>query len=1048
MKKLIILFAIGVGLSAQAQKQVDINTLKAMQPRSIGPAGMSGRITSIDAVVSDPNTIVIGSASGGVFKSTNGGDTWTPIFDEQANLNIGSVAIQQSNPDVIWVGTGEGNPRNSLNLGDGIYKSTDGGRSWKKMGLEKTMNIHRILIHPTNPDIIYAGVIGNPYAEHADRGVFKTIDGGQTWEKILHTNDTSGVADMIMDPANPDKLFVAMWQHRRTPWSFMSGGPGSGLFMTIDGGKNWKKLDKSSGLPDGPLGRIGLGVARSNPKRVYALVEATKNGLYRSDDGGLSWELVNSDPRWVTNRPFYFQDLAVDPQNENRIYFIYQIISYSMDGGKTFEQLPEGSGLHADHHALWINPKDGRLMYNGNDGGFGISRDRGMTWLAESSLPLGQYYHINVDNQVPYNVMGGLQDNGSWHGPGYTFKSGGILNEYWTSVQGGDGFDVMADPSDPNWIYGMSQGGNLGKYNLVTGERSTIRPPAEDPKKPYRFNWNAALAQDPFDPNTIYYGSHLLHKSVNKGNSWETISSDLTTNDSSKIDQSNNGGLSIDITGAESYCTIITIAPSPKQQGVIWVGTDDGNVQLTRDGGKNWTNFRGKIPGMPIGAWIPQIQTSKHHAGEAFVVANDYRRGDFKPYIFRTTDFGKTWTRLVDEKKVRGYALCVIQDPAEPNLIFAGTEHGLWVSFDNGMHFQQWKNGYPSVSTYDMAIQEREADLVIATFGRALYILDNIRPLRAIAANKGVMPAEKRLTAFPIGEAWQYNVRNAPGMENAAWGIYQGTNKKRGVPLTYYIHPLPQDSSAKGLDSIKVSIYNMKNELVRNLKVKADTGLNVRMWSFEQNGFRMAGSMRGGGTPGGLPVLAGTYKVVYSLGKHADSSTVVVKDDPATTDKTAEKLAKAAMVERIKKINDRLLMAMDRLNESDEVVKKIEAQLTNVNGKEADSLRKATKSIKEAMKALREYMSGKPKEKQGYYGGFASDVTPLSQLNIAYRYTLGKATAPGEQEEKLLQLADKMSAEAIEKVNKFFNDTWKAYRQLAESTKLNLFKDYSPISAN
>ena len=1052
MKKVLLLFAIGLGCAASAQvgRQVDLSSFKNMQPRSIGPAGMSGRITSIDAVPSNPNLVVAASASGGLWKSINGGDTWLPIFDEQPTLNIGSVAIQYSNPNVIWAGTGEGNPRNSLNLGEGMYKTADGGKTWKKAGLEKTMNIHRILIHPANPDIVYAGVIGNPYAEHPERGVYKTINGGETWERILFTNDTSGVADMIMDPSNPDKLFVAMWQHRRTPWSFMSGGSGSGLYMTVNGGKSWSKLDKSNGLPAGSLGRIGLGISRSNPNRVYALVEATKNGLYRSDDGGYSWELVNSDARWVTNRPFYFQEIAVDPQNENRLYLIYQILSASMDGGKSFEQLPEGSGLHADHHALWINPLDGRLIYNGNDGGFGISRDRGQTWLAENSLPLGQFYHINVDNQVPYNVMGGMQDNGSWHGPGYTFKSGGILNEYWTSVQGGDGFDVQSDPSDPNWVYAMSQGGNLGKYNLTTGERWVIRPPAEQPKKPLRFNWNAALAQDPFDPATIYYGSHLLHRSTNRGASWETISPDLTTNDSAKIDQSNNGGLSIDITGAESFCTILTIAPSPKQQGVIWVGTDDGNVQLTRDGGKSWTNFRGKIPGMPVGAWIPQIQPSKHNAGEAFIVCNDYRRGDFKPYIFRTTDYGKTWSRLIDEKKVRGYALCMIQDPAEPNLLFVGTEHGLWVSFDNGASFQQWKNGYPSVSTYDMAIQEREADLVIATFGRALYILDNIRPLRSIAASKGQLISGKRLTAFPIGEARQYNVRNAPGMENAAWGIYQGTNKKRGAPLTFLVQPQPGDSTAKGLDSATVRIYNQQHQLIRTLRVKAESGLNIRHWTFEQDGFRLANSPRGGGSvpPPGLPVVAGSYKVIYQLGNSMDSAMVTVKDDPSSGDKTAEKMAKAAMMEKIRKVNDVLAKALDQLNEADEVVKKIENQLKDVKDTSSDSLRSSTRRIKETLKAIRENIVGKPKEKQGYYGGFAADVTPLSQLNLAYRYTLGRAAAPGVQEEKLLELAREMATESIRAVNAFFQIDWKAYRTLAENTKINLFKEYKELTAN
>ncbi len=405
------------------------------------------------------------------------------------------------------------------------------------------------------------------------------------------------------------------------------------------------------------------------------------------------------------------------------------MISVSEDGGKTFKVVIPYNGIHPDHHAFWISPKDPKFIIDGNDGGIGITRDRGKTWIFDEKLPVGQFYHINVDNEMPYNVMGGMQDNGSWRGPAYTWMSGGIKNYYWENLWGGDGFDVMPDPQDANWVYAMSQGGSLGKYNVKTGEQWFIRPPVPDLKVPLRFNWNAALAQDPFDPATIYYGSQYLHKSINKGASWETISPDLTTNDSAKIDQSKNGGLSIDITGAENFCTIMTIAPSPKEKGVIWVGTDDGNVQLTRDGGKTWTNFRGKIPGMPLAHGYPQIQTSKHNGGEAFVVCNDYRRGDFKPYLFRTTDYGKTWNRIADEKKVNGYVICVLQDPAEPNLLFVGTEHGLWVSFDKGSSFQQWKNGYPSVSTYDMAIQEREADLVIASFGRAIWVLDNIRPL-------------------------------------------------------------------------------------------------------------------------------------------------------------------------------------------------------------------------------------------------------------------------------------------------------------------------------
>jgi len=719
---LFLLLVMIISNASFAQK-IGLDQLKSWKPRNIGPAGMSGRITAIDAVVTDPNTIYLGAASGGVWQTVNQGASWEAVFEEQPILNIGSIAIQQSNPSTVWVGTGEGNPRNSISLGEGMYKTIDGGKSWKKMGLEKTRNIHRIIVDPSNPNTVYAGAIGNPYAEHPERGVFKTTNGGETWDKILFTNDTSGVADMIMDPSNPNKLFVAMWQHRRTPWSLSSGGPGSGLYMTFDGGKNWKKLGEKEGLPAGNLGRIGLAISRSNPNRVYALVEATKNGLYKSDDGGQTWSLMNSNPEFVSTRPFYFQEIACDPQNENRLWLIYQMISKSDDAGKNFDVVIPYNGIHPDHHAFWIHPTNPNFIIDGNDGGIGITRDKGKTWLFDEKLPVGQFYHINVDNEMPYNVMGGMQDNGSWRGPAYTWMSGGIKNYYWDNLWGGDGFDVMPDKDDASWVYAMSQGGSVGRYNVKTGESWYVKPPAPDLKTTLRFNWNAAIAQDPFSNSTIYFGSQHLHRSTNKGASWEIISPDLSTNDSAKIDQRNNGGISIDITGAENFCTIMTIAPSSKDNNVIWAGTDDGNVQLTKDGGKTWTNFRGKIPGLPVGAWIPQIQASRFNAAEAFVVANDYRRGDFKPYIFRTTDFGKTWTRLVDEKKVIGYALCVLQDPTEPNLIFAGTEQGLWVSLDNGNSFQQWKNGYPSVSTYDLAIQEREADLVIATFGRALWIL-------------------------------------------------------------------------------------------------------------------------------------------------------------------------------------------------------------------------------------------------------------------------------------------------------------------------------------
>lgn len=1043
MRLMIFLFLFCT-LSATAQK-LSLEQFKNWKPRNIGPAGMSGRVTSVDVVHGSPDTWVIGAASGGVWKTENAGANWTPLFDDQPTLNIGSVAIQQSNPNVIWAGTGEGNPRNSINLGEGIYKTLDGGKTWKLMGLEKTRGLHRIIIDPANPEVVYAAAIGNPYAEHPERGVFKTTDGGNSWNRILYTNDTSGVADLAMDPSNPNKLIANMWQHRRTPWSFKSGGPGSGLFITYDGGRNWKKLGKEDGLPAGDYGRIGIAFARSMPSRVYAMVEATKNGLYVSNDGGSRWELVTADPRIVTNRPFYFQDIAVDTKNENRLYSIHDIVEVSEDGGKSFRTMLPYSGIHPDHHAWFIHPDDPNFILDGNDGGIGISRDRGKTWTFDDKLPFGQFYHINVDNEMPYHVMGGMQDNGSWHGPAYTWTTGGIRNFYWNNVGGGDGFDVMPDPTDTGWVYSMSQGGNLGRLNYKTGERWFLKPPATVLGDKYRFNWNAAIAQDPFDNNTIFYGSQFLHKSNNKGASWQNISPDLTTNNPEQQKQDDNGGLTLDVTGAENYNTILAIAPSFKERDVIWVGTDDGNVQLTRDGGKTWTSFRGKIPGLPVGAWIPQIRASRHNAGELLVVANDYRRGDFRPYIFRTTDYGKTWARMVDEKKVRGYALTVLQDPVEPNLIFLGTEHGLWISFDNGGTFQQWKNGYPNVSTYDLAIQEREADLAIATFGRSLYVLDDIRPLRTIAANNG-RPFTGRIKAFASPTAYQATYRAAPGYEWSTWGLWDAENRPRGAAVSYYIQPSAADTGRSRMDSVQVRIYNDKNEVIRNLKWKADTGFNRWWWGMEERGYRSPAAPRprpdAPETPG-LQALPGTYKVVISLGRDADSTSVTIRDDPRLKKSQDVMLAQRRMLERLRVSSDKLIQAIDRLAESEETVGKITAQMRGLDGRDIDSLRKTSTVITDSIRAIREAISGRVSDRQGL--SRPQQVTVLNTIQTAQQYITSKSLAPGGQEEALVKNAEVLIAQTLQRVNAFYNTKWKDYRSQTENTRIGLFKEYPPI---
>ena len=1039
---------------AASTPKVDINKVfKNWKPRNVGPASMSGRVTSIDVEVANPNNIWIGAASGGVWKTNNSGVSWTPVFDEQPILNIGAVAMQQSNPSVVWVGTGEGNPRNSISIGEGIYKTLDAGKTWKRMGLEQTRNIHRVIIDPTNPNVVYAGAIGNPYGQSKNRGVYKTTDGGETWNQILYTNDTSGVGDMIMDPKNPNKLLVAMWHHYRNPYHLESGGKGSGIYMTIDGGKNFTKLGKENGLPDGNLGRVGIAISKSNPNRVYALVESTKSGLYKSDDGGYNFTLVNSQKTIVDNRPFYFQDIIADPLNENTLWYISQTVMKSIDAGKNFETIIPYSGIHPDHHAFWIHPTDNKFMVDGNDGGIGITRDGGKTWMFDEKIPVGQFYHVNVDNETPYHIMGGMQDNGSWRGPAYTYVRGGIKNFFWDNLWGGDGFDVMPDPEDANWVYAMSQGGSVGRYNTATGEQTSIQPPSPDAKTLMRFNWNAAIAQDPFDKKTIYFGSQFLHKSTNKGAAWKLISPDLTTNDSAKIDQTNNGGLSIDITGAENHCTIIAIAPSSVQKDLIWIGTDDGNVQFTSNGGATWNNVTANITGLPKGAWIPQIRTSTYNANEVFVVANNYRQGDFAPYVFRTTDQGKTWTNILSAAKVTGYALSVIQDIVEPNLFFVGTEQGMYVSLDNAETFQQWKNGYPSVSTYDFAIQEREADLAIATFGRAMWVLDDIRPLRKLAKNKGEV-TDFFISAPP--SSINATFKNS-SYEWSTWGMYDGENRPGGYPISVYL--------IDSLKRVKVQIKDANDKDIRNLTFRVDSGLTKNYWGYEQKGKRGAGMPKMGGAGGfgggrrmmmgpqaennedreyrGRAVLAGKYKVIVTANNKKDSIWLEVKDDERVTNKTEIVKKQDELMAKFQPSVDKLNTVLDQLDEVDALLLQLTAEWKDKKDKGLDTLNKTHKKVTASAKNLREFISGKKQEKQGY--GTVDVITPMSTISAATMLIVRKNTMPGEQEEQKLKDAEAAIQSVVEKANAFFANEWAAFRKLVEATPIKKFKDYEVI---
>lgn len=1017
---------------------LDLDRFSMMKARSIGPAGMSGRVTAIDVVLSNPDIIYVGTASGGLWKSTSGGIDWEPLFDEERVASIGAVAIDPQNPAVIWAGTGEGNPRNSQTSGAGIYKSLDGGRTWQLMGLERTRNIHRVIVHPRNPEVVYVAAIGSAWGEHPERGVYRTRDGGKTWEKVLYIDEKTGCADLVIDPTNPNKLIAAMWEYRRWPWFFNSGGPGSGLFITHDGGDSWEERTATDGLPEGDLGRIGLAIAPSRPERIYAWVESKKNALYRSDDGGFSWKMIN-DSGDIGNRPFYYADIFVDPKNENRVYSLYSMVSRSEDGGKSFQVIIPYSGVHPDHHAFWVHPEDPDFLIEGNDGGLAISRDMGESWRFVENLPLAQFYHINVDMETPYNVYGGMQDNGSWRGPAYLWKAGGIRNGYWQELFFGDGFDVLPDPAYPNrYGYAMSQGGYLGRYDLQTGYNKFIRPIHPKGEK-LRFNWNAAIAQDPFEEGTLYYGSQFVHKSTDRGDSWEIISPDLTTNDPEKQQQMDSGGLTYDDTGAENFTTIIAIAPSPVEQGLIWVGTDDGNLQLTRDGGNTWTLLSGRLPGMPAGSWIPQIHPSNHAAGEAFVVANNYRRDDWQPYVYHTVNFGQSWTRITREDQVWGYALSIVQDPIAPQLLFLGTEFGLYVSIDTGKNWQKWTHGYPTVSTMDLKIHPREHDLVIGTFGRAAYVLDDIRPIREVAL-EGTQVLEKPLHVFDpptaVLAAWQ----QAPGTRFAADAIYAGENRPDGAMITFHIAYPEGDTLEEA--KVNIEVFDAEGEKIRTLTHEPDTGINRIYWGLEQKGVRYPGSpkpKKDSPEPGGVSVLPGTYKIKLTFHEASDSTALEVIQDPRLNLNLGGLEQLDALRKRVLQDRESLTLAVDRIDETQKTLDQIETQIP-----EGDT---TYKTLREAVKTMRDSLDHLRKQvlDDSEVQGIRSDDSVLnSRLGSLTSYILYNRETPGKQVNDQLERVEADIDSYLERVNRFFREDFQTFRQQVEAAALSPFAPEYP----
>jgi len=892
--------------------KVDSDTISGLGARNIGSATMSGRITSIAAQHEGQRlTIYAGSASGGVWKSLNGGTTFKPVFDKQPVQSIGAVAIDPKNPKTVWVGTGEPWTRNSTSVGDGVYKSVDGGDNWTNMGLPESERIARILINPDTPNTVYVCVPGKLWSDSNDRGVYRTTDGGKTWTQILKgANASTGCSMMTMDPKDPKTLYAGLWDFRRKGWTFRSGGEGptafsgSGLWKSTDGGNDWVELDATyaKGLPPKPWGRVAVAVAPSKPNIVYATIEAEmpRDGLYRSDDSGRTWTALDRSQNMIW-RPFYFANLTIDPKDENKVYKAGGSLIASSDGGKSFSNI--SGGAHGDFHDTWVDPNNTDHLITGDDGGLWYSYDGGNRWWKANNLPVSQFYHVSVDNDMPYHVYGGLQDNSSWVGDSQ--YPGGVSNDRWENMYGGDGFWMFADPADSNYIYAEAQGGYIGRVNRKTHETRDIQPLPGYKEGKLRFNWNTPIHVSPL--GTLYIGSQFLFRSRDHGQTWERISPDLTTNDPGKQKQEESGGITVDNSSAEMHTTIYAICESPKNPLLIWVGTDDGNVQVTRNGGKTWTNVTNGVTaaGVPKNAWVSSIDASHFDEGIAYATFDTHMLGDMKPYVYKTIDYGKTWTSVIPkDTKVRGYAHVVKEDLVNRDLLFAGTEFGLWISVDAGKQWAQYKGGdLPSVAVRDLAIHPRDGDLVIATHGRGIWIIDDITPLRKLTPDTLAKEAEfiqgkPVVQRIPAGGGWvngdaEFTGPNPP--DSAVIIFYQ---KKRHI-----------------FGDMKLEVFDAQGNLVSTIPSSKRRGLNRVLWSMRMKAPRVPTAASAAfGAQIGPRVMPGTYTVKLTKDKNVYTMPLQVMGDARANYPLRDRKAQFDLMMKLYHALEDMTFATDRIN--------------------------------------------------------------------------------------------------------------------------------------
>lgn len=965
--------------AAPAAAALGAEQLAGLEFRAIGPALMGGRIDDFAVVESDPATFYVATASGGVFKTINGGTTFAPVFDDQATSSIGDVTLAPSDPQIVWVGTGEPNNRQSSSWGNGVYRSADGGATWTHAGLAETHHIGRIVVHPGNPEIAYVAALGRLWGPNPERGLYKTSDGGRTWTLSKFVDADTGFVDVAIDPHSPDTLYAASYQRRRTPFGYNGGGPGSGLWKTTDGGRSWKKLTK--GLPsDGDVGRIGLAVYRRDPRIVYALVEhAKEQGIFRSEDRGETFVKMSA----TNPRPSYYSKLHVDPNNDLRVWVLGAPIFFSEDGGKTFKT-DRGEKIHGDYHGLWIDPADSDHMLVGTDGGIHTSRDAGRNWDFVNTIPLAQFYEVTVDNRRPYRVCGGLQDNGSWCGPSRTFTRQGVSNEDWFRVGGGDGFFVRIDPTDPDTVYQESQDGSLGRVDLRTGERRTLKPEPPAGEK-YRFNWNSPVEISAHDAKVVYYGGNRLFRSTNRGDDWTPISPDLTRGEK-RDDLTIFGKAAKDFLsrndGVVHWGTITTFAESPKDANVLWAGTDDGRLHVTRDLGATWTELT--VPGVPKGTYVSRVEAGRAAAGTATVAFDGHRGNDFAPWVFRTDDFGKTWARIFTALPEGSTVSVVREHPQNPQVLLAGTERGLWISFDRGASAVRMTGKLPMVPVDDLVFHPTEGDLVVGTHGRGVYVLDDA----SLLARVEPALAQAELTAFEPRPAVAWRIANHKGDNGARFFVAQ--NPPDGALVSYFLKSKPGDK-----DKVEVVVKDAAGAVVRKLEGPKALGLNRVAWDLRTEAPVTPEPGAGGGfggPPRGPLVDPGKYTVDITAGAAKASVSVAVEEDPRLTISTAERAVWSQAVRAAAKEWARADAADKRLAAAEKQLKELQTALGKAP-KASDKLKEAVKvalaSVEPQARALRRDVP------LGFAGApLASEPEPLLPRARGLYFALSSYTAP------------------------------------------------------